>query len=228
MCRRAMLSTIMLVFVASTCGGSAIRPLGDAVGTHRVDPLTLVGPRSWLDGWPAEVEGGFIHVVVEIPTGGTDKWEVSKPDGKMRWEVVDGRPRVVQYVGYPGNYGMVPRTVLDAAAGGDGDPLDVLVLGPPRGRGAVMKVRPIGVLRLLDRGEQDDKILAVDPDGPFATVENLSSLQERFPGVRLIVETFFSSYKGAAKTKLLGWAPPAEAWEIIRLASATFQKKMAR
>ncbi len=214
--RRASLIAILVLF-ASACGGTK--------DVRQLDSLTLEGPRSWLDGWPARIDGGLIHVVVEIPTGSADKWEVSKPDGKMRWEVVKGQPRVVQYLGYPGNYGMVPRTLLDTASGGDGDPLDVLVLGPPHNRGAVLQVRPIGVLRLLDRGERDDKVLAVDPQGPFAAITDLDGLEQRFPGVRLIVQTFFSSYKGAGKMKSGGWAPAAAAWKLIDLASVSFEKK---
>ena len=73
--------------------------------------------------------------MIEIPTGTTAKWEVVKPSGELRWEFDQGRPRVVRYLGYPGNYGMIPRTLLPKEEGGDGDPLDVVVLGPavPRG-----------------------------------------------------------------------------------------------
>ena len=75
-----------------------------------------------------------MHGIVEIPAGACEKWEV-KLDGVMRWDMKDGKPRHVKYLGYPCNYGMVPRTMLGKELGGDGDPLDVLMLGPavPRG-----------------------------------------------------------------------------------------------
>ena len=50
--------------------------------------------------------------MVEIPAGSNDKWEVDKTSGALYWEQEDGKPRVVQYLAYPGNYGMIPRTSL--------------------------------------------------------------------------------------------------------------------
>ena len=59
----------------------------------------------------------------------------------MIWEFKDGKPRIVKYLGYPGNYGMVPKTLLPENLGGDGDPLDVIVLGPQVERGSVIKCK---------------------------------------------------------------------------------------
>ncbi len=212
----------------AACASSQTCPDDAPPGVRQPNAHTLVGSRSWLDGWPAKTADGSLNVVVEIPAGTLDKWEVSKPDGAMRWEIKDGKPRVVQYVGYPGNYGMVPRTLLDAASGGDGDPLDVLVLGPPRTRGSVIQARAIGVLRLLDGGEKDDKILAVDTAGPFAAVTSLADLKSRFAGVTTIVETFFASYKGPGKMKPSGWGTAADAEALIKQASAAYRKKLSK
>jgi len=55
---------------------------------------------------------------------------VKKPDGIMKWAFEDGKPRVIKYLAYPGNYGMIPRTLLPKELGGDGDPLDIIMLGP--------------------------------------------------------------------------------------------------
>ena len=100
-------------------------------GLTTVDPFTLQGHGNILTDYPALNENsGTINVVIEIPAGTAAKWEVDKRDGALRWEIEDGRPRVVRYLGYPGNYGMVPRTLLPEEVGGDGDALDVLVLGP--------------------------------------------------------------------------------------------------
>jgi inorganic pyrophosphatase len=130
-------------------------------------PCTIEGNRNFLTGYKPFFEDGDINVVVEIPAGTLEKWEVDKTDGKMKWEFVDKKPRIINYLGYPGNYGMIPGTLLSKELGGDGDPLDVIVLGPPVERGSIVKCKLIGVLYLLDRGEKDDKLIAILADAPI-------------------------------------------------------------
>src|SRR5210317_1159823 len=55
---------------------------------------------------------GTVNVVIEIPTGTNEKWEVSKKTGDIEWEFKKGKPRIVKFLGYPTNYGMIPRTLL--------------------------------------------------------------------------------------------------------------------
>ena len=179
------------------------------------DKYTLVGERSFLSDYPARSEDGRLHVVVEIPAGTTQKWEVDKKDGALRWEFKKGKPRVVSYLGYPGNYGMVPRTLLPEELGGDGDPLDVLVLGPAMPRGSVVRVRVLGVLQMLDGGEKDDKILAVVENSALAQAGSIQELQEQFPGVLTIVETWFENYKGPGEIECSGFLPAADAERVI-------------
>ena len=101
---------------------------GIAPDLKYLDPYTLAGPKHLLEDYPSWVAEGKINVVVEIPAGRTEKWEVRKPDGALVWEFKKGKPRVVKFIGEPGNYGMVPRTLLPEKMGGDGDPLDVIAL----------------------------------------------------------------------------------------------------
>jgi inorganic pyrophosphatase len=178
------------------------------------------GSTHFIDDFPARAEGGLVNVVVEIPAGTDAKWEVTKPDGKLLWQMKDGKPRVVQYLGYPGNYGMIPQTLLPKEQGGDGDPLDVLVLGPAQPRGSVVPVRVIGVLELLDGGEQDDKLLGVAAGTPLGDVTSLAELDANFPGVSAIARTWFENYKGLDDQGLprmvaLGFGDAARAAEIL-------------
>ncbi len=182
----------------------------------------IAGERSYLSGYPAVNDDGSINVVVEIPAGTNDKWEVSKPDGRLRWEFENDQPRVVRYLAYPGNYGMVPRTLLPKESGGDGDPLDVIVLGPAVPRGTIVQGTLVGVLKLLDRGEQDDKLVAIMRTSPLAQVRNLSALQVQFPGVLKIIETWFQNYKGPGKMVSQGFADVQEAEEVLHLAVKSF------
>src|SRR5919197_4157714 len=94
-----------------------------------------------------------VNVIIEVPVGGEPiKYEMDKKAGTL---VVDRF--LYTPMRYPGNYGFVPHTLSD-----DGDPIDVLVANQ-RGivPGAVMAVRPIGVLRMEDDGGGDEKIIAV-------------------------------------------------------------------
>src|SRR5438094_1441461 len=107
---------------------------------------------------PLQAEGvGSVHVVVEIPKGSKVKYELDKATGLLRVDRV-----LYSAVHYPANYGFVPRTYC-----GDGDPLDVLVLGQEDVvPGVLMRARAIGVMRMHDDMGQDDKIIAVHLDDP--------------------------------------------------------------
>ncbi len=172
------------------------------------------------------LDSGQVNVVVEIPSGTNDKWQVNKSDGALEWEQRDGRPRVVQYLSYPGNYGMIPQTLLPAALGGDNDPLDVLLLGPARTRGAVVPARVIGALRLLDGGERDDKLIAVGTEGPLSDVRSLADLDARYRGVREIVALWFANYKGPNVVTLDGFVPADSAMAIVREASRQYRNRL--
>ncbi|MGB3507686.1 MAG: inorganic diphosphatase [Microcoleaceae cyanobacterium] len=191
-------------------------------GMRTEDEYTIIGPKNLLTGYEPKNPDGTINVVVEIPTGTLAKWEVTKPDGKLEWEFKNGLPRVVQYLGYPGNYGMIPKSLLLKELGGDGDPLDVIVLGPAVPRGSVVPVKLIGVLKLLDGGEQDDKLIAIMKDTPLYEVDSIADLDSEFPGVTTIVKTWFANYKGPGEIEVIGLAEKDEALEVFNSAVAAF------
>jgi inorganic pyrophosphatase len=199
-----------------------------APGLKAVDDHTLIGDEHLVSGNAPRTAEGLIRVVVEIPAGTNAKWEVAKDTGHLKWEIKNGKPRIVQYLAYPGNYGMVPRTLLPKELGGDGDPLDVLVLGPAVLRGAVIEAKLIGVLRLLDAGEQDDKLIAVIPGKPLGDVSDLSELDRKYPGVSEIIETWFANYKGADVIETRGFMPTIAAQEILRSAIDNYEATTTR
>lgn len=151
---------------------------------------------------PIHSEAGFLQAVVEIPAGTTAKYEVDKESGELVWTEENGKPREVNYLGYPGNYGFIPQTLSPKDRGGDGDPLDVIILGPAFNRGSLVEIRLIGVLKLKDRGEQDDKLIAVPLKGAFEGIESIDQLQSEFPGVLEIVTLWFENYKGSGMMEL--------------------------
>ena len=167
----------------------------------------LKGEKSYLTGYDPINLDGTVNIVVEIPAGTLAKYETNE-EGMLELEQKDGKPRYVQYLGYPCNYGLVPRSILPKEKGGDGDPLDVCLLGPAVPTGSVVKARAIGVLTLLDDGEVDDKIIAVMQNGPFGKVIGLADLDRQFPGVTTILYTWFTSYKGYGKDGKLRLSSP--------------------
>lgn len=145
---------------------------------------------------PIHSEAGYLHAVIEIPTGTTAKFEMDKVSGELVWSEEYGKPRSVAYLGYPGNYGFIPQTLSPKETSGDGDPLDVIILGPAVERGSLVEIRLIGVLKLIDRGEQDDKLIAVPLKGTFENIESLDQLKTEFPGALQIIQIWFENYKG--------------------------------
>jgi inorganic pyrophosphatase len=178
--------------------------------------------RNLLTGYPARNPDGTVNAAIEIPAGTNAKWEATKDGEAVAWERQRGRLRVVHYLPYPANYGMVPGTLLPREDGGDGDPLDVLLLGPARDRGEVVPARLVGVLRLLDDGERDDKLLAVDLEGPLGGVTDLDALERDFPGVTAILDGWFAHYKGPGRIETRGFGDRASALEVLGLAERGF------
>ena len=170
---------------------SAIAP-----GLRRRAPDMLTAASNLRTAAPAPTGAGPVHAVVEIPAGTADKWEVAEDGRALAIERQDGQRRRIDYLPYPANYGFLPRTRLATDDGGDGDPVDVVILGPAAPCGAVVETRIVGALRLLDDGEQDDKMLAVRPGAPLGDVHGLDELRDRYPGVLDILETWFVHYEG--------------------------------
>lgn len=192
------------------------------------DAEHVVGSRHFVDGYPALNSDGSVNVVIEIPAGTTAKFEVDKASGVLQWERIQGALRTVEFLGYPGNYGMVPSTLLPADEGGDGDPLDALVLGSAIERGSVVRVRMIGVLRLLDEGEIDDKLIAVparaDHENVFSDLKDISELEKRHPEAKRIIELWFSAYEGPGIVEVRGWSGSAGARALLSIAQSSYRE----
>ena len=94
----------------------------------------------------------------------------------------------------------------------------MFVLGAAVKREAKLNVRIIGALKLLDRGEQDDKLLAVSPGTPFWEVNSINQLNTEFPGVSVIIETWLSNYKGIGKIESQGIIEREPALQILEQA----------
>lgn len=150
---------------------------------------------------PAEV-----NAVIEIPRGDTNKYEYDKQLHVFRLD-----RNLYSPVHYPGDYGFIPSTLSL-----DGDPLDVLVLvDAPSFTGCVMTVRPIGVLKMIDQGKEDEKVLAVGLNNPI--FKNVSDYGGLYPHLLREIEHFFSIYKEleAKTTRMVGWENAEKAREVV-------------
>jgi inorganic pyrophosphatase len=159
-----------------------------------------------------------VNAIIEIPAGSRNKYELDKETGFFRLDRV-----LYSAVHYPGDYGFIPQTLS-----ADGDPCDVLVLiREPTFVGCVINVRPIGMLRMLDRGEQDEKILAVPADDPFQNeFFDIADLPQHY--LREI-EHFFQIYKDleAKRVQVLGWEKSDAAMVELEKAIARYQDRYA-
>jgi len=171
---------------------------------------------------PAVYEDLSIQIVVENPAGTSEKWEVLA-DGVLTQERVDGAPVTIAYLPWPVNGGMVPRTLHSQALGGDGEPLDVLVLGRARARGERIRVVPIGLLRVIDRLERDDKILAVVPGDVFGELQDVDELEALYPGVREILADWYARSRPGGGIEVQGFGSRAAAQMLIADCVVSFE-----
>jgi inorganic pyrophosphatase len=163
----------------------------------------------WRDLDPLNPDG-TVNGYVEIPRGESTKWEFSIPRNLR--EVDRYIPK--ELGGYPVNYGFMPRTMSY-----DGDPADVVFLGPPLGGGAVVKGRIVGVMHMVDDGDLDSKVVASPLHFAEAESQTLSSTD------RERIERFFNTYKhheGKA-TKVTGWGDASDARAFIDVTSRFFR-----
>jgi inorganic pyrophosphatase len=160
-----------------------------------------------------------VNVIIEVPIGGEPiKYEMDKAAGTL---VVDRFLHTPMR--YPGNYGFVPHTLSE-----DGDPIDVLVANTrPIVPGAVINVRPIGVLKMVDDAGGDEKILAVPTPKLTKRYEHVVNYTD-LPTITIEqVQHFFEHYKDLEPgkwVKMHGWGDAAEAKRLISEAIARAEK----
>jgi inorganic pyrophosphatase len=157
---------------------------------------------------------GHIFVVVEIPRGSRNKYEIDHEDNRVYLD-----RRLFTATTYPADYGFVPDTLA-----GDGDPLDALVLlEDPVYPGVIVECRPVGVLFMRDEAGEDAKLICVPPHEPrFDGVDDISDLT---PQLIEEIQHFFNVYKALEPQKhssAVGMGGREEAWREIEQSRAAF------
>lgn len=155
-----------------------------------------------------------INVVIEIPQGSQVKYEVDKESGAIFVDRFLFTP-----MAYPAAYGFIPDTLA-----ADGDPADALVLAPAAVvPGAVIRARPIGMLKMEDESGQDEKIICVPHDKIHPQFTDVKSIDDLPEITRKAIEHFFERYKDLEPNKwvkVTGWAGKEEAGKVIEAALA--------
>jgi inorganic pyrophosphatase len=163
---------------------------------------------------PDDLDAPF-PVLVEIPRGSRNKYELDEATGLLRVDRV-----LFSAVFYPANYGFVPRTLC-----GDGDALDVLVLGSePVVPMCLLDARAIGAMRMRDDRGEDDKLIAVHVNDP--SVSHYRDIDQLPPHTLAELRRFFEDYKVLEQKEVVvdRFVGPAQAREIYRTAREAFRR----
>ena len=170
----------------------------------------------WHNLAPGPNPPEIIYAVIEVPKGSRNKYEYSKKAGIIKLDRVLYSP-----LHYPGDYGFIPQSYFE-----DGDPMDVLVMmNEPTFPGCVIEARTLGMLKMIDKGDPDYKILAVPATDPnfehYKTFEDIPHhyLEE--------VKHFFMIYKQleGAVVENKGWVGTEETRETILHSLSLYREK---
>ncbi len=161
----------------------------------------------------------IVNGIIEIPKGSRAKYELDKDSGMLKLDRV-----LFSSVYYPANYGFIPQTYCD-----DNDPLDILILSQidivPM---CIVPAKVIGVMRMVDNGEADDKILAVaEGDTSVNHINDISDLPKHFISE---LRSFFEDYKKLEKKQVVveEFQSRELALEILKQAINDYEVKFGR
>lgn len=151
-----------------------------------------VGFNPWHSVEVGEDHPDIVQAIIEIPKGSKAKYELDKKTGMLRLDRV-----LYSSVYYPANYGFIPRTLGD-----DKDPLDIMVLSQIEVQPlTIVRARVVGVMRMLDNKEGDDKILAVAADDP--SVSHIHEAEDIPHYFHAELKHFFEEYKRLENKEVL-------------------------
>lgn len=172
----------------------------------------------WHDAPIGERSPEIVEAIIEIPKHSKAKYELDKTTGMLRLDRV-----LFSSVNYPENYGFIPQTYGD-----DNDPLDIIVLSQIKVQPmCLVEAKVIGVMRMVDDGEADDKIIAVANND--MSVNHINSIEELPKHFGNELKNFFEEYKKLEhkKVEVDEFQNRETAIEIINKAISDYKKKFS-
>jgi inorganic pyrophosphatase len=154
---------------------------------------------------------GTFNFYIEIPAGSKKKWEVNKKTGLLDLEKRNGKPRIINFISYPGNYGFIPQTTVD-----DGDPIDVIDLDEATERGNIKKINIIGGLYFKDKKKEDIKLIAIGVNSNLKKYKTISQILIEKPTIITIIKEWFRSYKKPGKMIFYKFISKEDAIKIVQ------------
>lgn len=162
-----------------------------------------------------------INVIVEVPKGSPNKYEIDKETGIIKLDRAN-----YSAAAFPCDYGFAPQTLWE-----DGDALDVIVLATfPIPSGILVKVRPVGLMEMIDTGESDYKVIAVPVDDKrWEDVQDLADVNKHSLKE---IQHFFETYKALkgkpSVVEIKGFKGKDEALEAVRKSVELYQARPAK
>lgn len=174
----------------------------------------------WHDVELGEKSPDEFNVIIEIPKGSKNKYEIDKKTGLIK---LDRAMKTAQ--DYPFDYGFAPQTLWE-----DEDALDVVVLTTyPLSPGILVNVRPIAVMRMIDSGDSDDKVLAVPvKDLRWTEVKDLGDVNKH---TIKEIQHFFETYKTieeGEEVTISGWEGAEAAKEAVKKSVDLYNEKYGK
>lgn len=169
----------------------------------------------WKDLAPGPSVPEVVYAVIEIAKGSRNKYEYDKDMEAFALDRVLYSP-----FHYPAEYGIIPQTLYD-----DGDPMDIIVLmDEPTFPGCVIETRPIGIMRMIDGDDNDDKILGVPVNDPRCN--DINDIDDIPKHLLDEIAHFFKEYKylEGKTTEVLGWENAEKAFEAINHSIKLYNK----
>ncbi len=160
-----------------------------------------------------------INVIVEIPKGSHNKYELDKETSLIKLDRAN-----YSDAPYPVEYAFAPRTLWD-----DGDAIDILILATfPISSGVLVNVRPIGMMEMIDEGESDNKIICVPVDDK--RWDHIKEISEVNPHQLKEIKHFFETYKQLKGKEVIvpGFTGKEEAFEAIKKSQKLYQEKFGK
>lgn len=161
----------------------------------------------------------IVNAIIEIPRGSKAKYELDKSTGILKLDRV-----LYSSVHYPANYGFIPHSYCD-----DKDPLDILVLSSvaiePM---CLVEAKVIGVMRMLDNNESDDKIIAVAKND--MSVNHINDVKDLGPHTALEIQRFFEDYKKLENKEVVvdNMLGAEAAYEVVRESLTLYQRAFGK